>query len=151
MIPPTFGGDVTYHFGKHEEAPAETAAAYVPPPVVNSGTVGTLEDYLVFFDFNKSDLDIAGGRPLSTTAAANASARRMVTQLTVWPYRYGRFGRLQHASPVAAVRDRSRPRLEKDGIVVSEIEIVAKGKRRPAGPDRRRGAGTAKSPRADRL
>jgi iron complex outermembrane receptor protein len=122
--PPTFGGDVTYRFGKHEEAPAETAA-YVAPPVVAPAQAP--KSYLVFFDFNKSDLT-----PQAVTivdqAAHNAGPMK-VTKLevtghtdTVGSDAYNMRLSRRRAESVAA-------QLEKDGIPSSEIEIVAKGKR----------------------
>jgi iron complex outermembrane receptor protein len=121
--PPTFGGDVTYHFGKHEEAPVE-AAPYVPPPVQAPATP---KSYLVFFDFNKSDLTPQAVE-IVDTAAKNAQAGK-VTELTVTGHTdtvgsdaYNMRLSRRRAESVAA-------ELEKDGIASSEIQIVAKGKR----------------------
>ncbi len=122
--PPTFGGDVTYHFGKHAETPVE-AATYTPPPVV-APAPSVPSSYLVFFDFNKSDLT-----PQAVTivdqAAHNAGPAK-VTQLTVTGHTdtvgsdaYNMRLSRRRAESVAA-------ELEKDGIPSSEIEIVAKGK-----------------------
>ncbi len=123
--PPTFGGDVTYHFGKHEE-PAAEAAAYVPPPVV-APAPSVPRSYLVFFDFNKSDLT-SQAVTIVDTAARNATNGK-VTQLTVTGHTdtvgsdaYNMRLSRRRAESVAA-------QLEKDGIASSEIEIVAKGKR----------------------
>jgi iron complex outermembrane receptor protein len=123
--PPTFGGDVTYHFGKHSEAAAETAA-YVPPPVV-APAPSVPKSYLVFFDFNKSDLTKQAVQ-IVDQAAANAGPAK-VTQLTVTGHTdtvgsdaYNMRLSRRRAESVAA-------QLEKDGIPSSEISIVAKGKR----------------------
>jgi iron complex outermembrane receptor protein len=123
--PPTFGGDVTYHFGKHEEAPAETAA-YVPPPV-QAAAPSVAKSYMVFFDFNKSDLT-GQATQIVDQAASNAGPAH-VTRLTVTGHTdtvgsdaYNMRLSRRRAESVAA-------RLEKDGIPSSEIEIVAKGKR----------------------
>jgi iron complex outermembrane receptor protein len=123
--PPTFGGDVTYHFGKHEEAPAQTAA-YVPPPV-QAPAPSVPHSYLVFFDFNKSDLT-SQAVTIVDQAAHNAGPAH-VTQLTVTGHTdtvgsdaYNMRLSRRRAESVAA-------QLEKDGIPSSEIEIVAKGKR----------------------
>jgi iron complex outermembrane receptor protein len=123
--PPTFGGDVTYHFGKHEEAPAETAA-YVPPPAVVAAP-SVPKSYLVFFDFNKSDLT-SQAVTIVDQAAKNAGPAH-VTELTVTGHTdtvgsdaYNMRLSRRRAESVAA-------QLEKDGIASSEIEIVAKGKR----------------------
>ena len=122
--PPTFGGDVTYHFGKHQEAPVETAA-YAPPAV--SAPAPVAHSYMVFFDFNKSDLT---GQAIGIVdqAAKNAGPAK-VTKLevtghtdTVGSDAYNMRLSRRRAESVAA-------QLEKDGIPSSEIEIVAKGKR----------------------
>ncbi len=122
--PPTFGGDVTYRFGKHEEAPAETAV-YVPPPVAAPAPVA--HSYMVFFDFNKSDLT-PQAVSIVNQAAANAGPAK-VTKLevtgntdTVGSDAYNMRLSRRRAESVAA-------QLEKDGIPSSEIEIIAKGKR----------------------
>jgi outer membrane receptor protein involved in Fe transport len=108
-----------------EEAPAE-AAPYVPPPVV-APAPSVPKSYLVFFDFNKSDLT-PQALTIVDTAAKNASATK-VTQLTVTGHTdtvgsdaYNMRLSRRRAESVAA-------ELEKDGIASSEIEIVAKGKR----------------------
>ena len=85
------------------------------------------KSYLVFFDFNKSDLT-----PQAVTivnqAAANAAPMK-VTKLevtghtdTVGSDAYNMRLSRRRAESVAAL-------LEKDGIPSSEIEIIAKGKR----------------------
>ena len=108
-----------------EEAPAE-AAAYVPPPVV-APAPSVPRSYLVFFDFNKSDLT-SQAVTIVDTAARNATNGK-VTQLTVTGHTdtvgsdaYNMRLSRRRAESVAA-------QLEKDGIASSEIEIVAKGKR----------------------
>ncbi len=123
--PATFGGDVTYRFGKHQEAPAETAA-YTPPPAV-APAPSVSKSYLVFFDFNKSDLT-SDATTIVDQAAKNAGPAK-VTQLTVTGHTdtvgsdaYNMRLSRRRAESVAA-------QLEKDGIPSSEIEIVAKGKR----------------------
>jgi outer membrane protein OmpA-like peptidoglycan-associated protein len=122
--PRQFGVKVTYKFG----APSETeavAATYTPPPVV--APAPTAHSYMVFFDFNKSDLT-----PQAVTivnqAAKNAGPAK-VTKLevtghtdTVGSDAYNMRLSRRRAESVAA-------QLEKDGIPSSEIEIVAKGKR----------------------
>ena len=109
--------------GADEGAPA--TAAYVPPPVV--APTSTPKSYLVFFDFNKSDLT---GQAMSIVdqAAKNAGPAK-VTKLevtghtdTVGSDAYNMRLSRRRAESVAA-------QLEKDGIPASEIEIVAKGKR----------------------
>jgi iron complex outermembrane receptor protein len=121
--PRTFGGEITYKFEPitHTEAPA----AYVPPPV--QAPAPAPKSYLVFFDFNKSDLT-PQAKDIVDTAAKNASANK-VTQLTVTGHTdtvgsdaYNMRLSRRRAESVAA-------QLEKDGIASSEISIVAKGKR----------------------
>ena len=122
--PRMFGFRVKYRFG----GPADTAeaVAYVPPPAV-APTPPAARSYLVFFDFNKSDLTPAA-QTVVNQAAANAGPAK-VTQLTVTGHTdtvgsdaYNMRLSRRRAESVAA-------QLEKDGIASSEIEIVAKGKR----------------------
>ena len=112
-------------FGAETPAPKE-AAAYTPPapaPVV----AAVPHSYLVFFDFNKSDLTPQATQ-IVDQAAANAETTK-VTQLTVTGHTdtvgsdaYNMRLSRRRAESVAA-------ELEKKGIPSSEIEIVAKGKR----------------------
>ncbi len=112
------------HFGFSGEEPAPVAA-YTPPPV--QAPMAAPKSYLVFFDFNKSDLT-----PQAVTIvdqAAKNAAPAKVTQLTVTGHTdtvgsdaYNMRLSRRRAESVAA-------QLEKDGIPSSEIEIVAKGKR----------------------
>jgi iron complex outermembrane receptor protein len=104
-------------------APETPPAAYVPPPV----QAPIARSYLVFFDFNKSDLT-PQARDIVDTAAKNAQAAK-VTQITctghtdtVGSDAYNMRLSRRRAESVAA-------QLEKDGIASSEIQIVAKGKR----------------------
>jgi iron complex outermembrane receptor protein len=113
------------HFGFHGEE-ASPVAAYVPPPAV-APTPSVSKSYLVFFDFNKSDLT-ADATTIVDRAAKNAGPAK-VTQLTVTGHTdtvgsdaYNMRLSRRRAESVAA-------QLEKDGISSSEIEIVAKGKR----------------------
>ena len=123
-IPRTFGVDLSVDFGG-ESSEAEPAAAYVPPPVVAPAPAP--RSYLVFFDFNKSDLTPQAVQ-IVDQAAKNAGTAH-VTQLTVTGHTdtvgsdaYNMRLSRRRAESVAA-------QLEKDGIPSSEIEIVAKGKR----------------------
>ena len=122
--PRMYGVSLRYAFGgTAPEAPEP--AAYVAPPAIAPMTAP--KSYLVFFDFNKSDLT-----PQAVTivdqAAHNASPAK-VTQLTVTGHTdtvgsdaYNMRLSRRRAESVAA-------QLEKDGIPSSEIQIVAKGKR----------------------
>jgi len=123
--PRMWGFKVKYRFGGPSEEPA-AAAPYTPPPVVAPAPAAP-KSYLVFFDFNKSDLT-SQAQQIVDQAAANAGPAH-VTQLTVTGHTdtvgsdaYNMRLSRRRAESVAA-------RLEKDGIPSSEIEIVAKGKR----------------------
>ncbi len=122
--PQMYGATLKYSFGGASE-PEAAPAAYVPPPVVAPAPVP--KSYLVFFDFNKSDLT-PQATEIVDTAAKNAGPAK-VTQLTVTGHTdtvgsdaYNMRLSRRRAESVAA-------QLEKDGIPSSEIEIVAKGKR----------------------
>jgi outer membrane receptor protein involved in Fe transport len=122
--PPTAGLTAVYRFGGPHEAEA-AQAAYVPPPPAPVPSVP--KSYLVFFDFNKSDLT-SQAVSIVNQAAANVGPAH-VTQLTVTGHTdtvgsdaYNMRLSRRRAESVAA-------QLEKDGIPSSEIEIVAKGKR----------------------
>jgi iron complex outermembrane receptor protein len=123
--PRMYGAQLKYHFGGPAAEPEAAPAAYVPPLV--QAPAPAPHSYLVFFDFNKSDLT-----PQAVTivnqAASNAGPAK-VTQLmvtghtdTVGSDAYNMRLSRRRAESVAA-------QLEKDGIASSEIEIVAKGKR----------------------
>jgi iron complex outermembrane receptor protein len=121
--PRMFGFSLKYRFQAPAEAPAPTA--YVPPPV--QAPAPAPKSYLVFFDFNKSDLTPQAVE-IVNTAARNAQAGK-VTQLTVTGHTdtvgsdaYNMRLSRRRAESVAA-------QLEKQGIASSEIAIVAKGKR----------------------
>jgi iron complex outermembrane receptor protein len=121
--PRMWGFTLKYRFKAEQEAPAETA--YVPPPV--QAPAPAPKSYLVFFDFNKSDLT-PQATEIVNTAARNAQAGK-VTQLTVTGHTdtvgsdaYNMRLSRRRAESVAA-------QLEKQGIASSEIAIVAKGKR----------------------
>jgi iron complex outermembrane receptor protein len=124
-MPRTFGATVTFDFKGQSETSAP-AQAYVPPPsVVPAPAVP--KSYLVFFDFNKSDLT-SQAVEIVDQAAKNAGPAH-VTQITctghtdtVGSDAYNMRLSRRRAESVAA-------QLEKDGIPSSEIEIVAKGKR----------------------
>ncbi len=124
MEPRTFGADIVLDLGAPPSEPETPPAAYVPPPVVAPAAP---RSYLVFFDFNKSDLT-PQATEIVDTAAKNVGPAK-VTQLTVTGHTdtvgsdaYNMRLSRRRAESVAA-------QLEKDGIASSEIEIVAKGKR----------------------
>jgi outer membrane protein OmpA-like peptidoglycan-associated protein len=114
---------VRYSFG----APAvveEKQAAYVAPPPAPPQAP---RNYLVFFDFNKSDLTLDAKR-IVDQAADNAQSGH-ITQMTVTGHTdtvgsdaYNMRLSRRRAESVAA-------ELEAKGVPSSEIEIVAKGKR----------------------
>jgi outer membrane protein OmpA-like peptidoglycan-associated protein len=111
-------------FGAGDAAPV-ASAPYTPPPAVAPAPAP--KSYLVFFDFNKSDLT-PQAVSIVDTAAKNAAPMK-VTQLTVTGHTdtvgsdaYNMRLSRRRAESVAS-------QLEKDGIPSSEIEIVAKGKK----------------------
>jgi iron complex outermembrane receptor protein len=121
--PRMFGFNLKYRFSANatEEAPT---AAYVPPPAVAPAPAP--KSYLVFFDFNKSDLTPQAVN-IVDQAAKNAGAAK-VTKLevtghtdTVGSDAYNMRLSRRRAESVAA-------QLEKDGVPSGEIEIIAKGK-----------------------
>ena len=127
--PRTFGFEVEYKFGGASE-PEAAPAAYEPPPAV--APAATPRSYLVFFDFNKSDLS-PPATAIVDQAAQNAGPAN-VTRLTLTGHTdtvgsdaYNMRLSRRRAESVAT-------QLEKDGIAASEIEIVAKGKRDPLVP-----------------
>jgi len=122
--PRMYGFSLKYRFGGPSE-PEAPPAAYTPPPVVAPAPAP--KSYLVFFDFNKSDLT-PQAKTIVDQAAANAGPAH-VTRLTVTGHTdtvgsdaYNMRLSRRRAESVAA-------QLEKDGIPSGEIEIVAKGKR----------------------
>ncbi len=124
-LPREIGVTLRYRFGGPSSEPEAAPAVYAPPPVVAPATAP--KSYLVFFDFNKSDLS-PQAVSIVNTAAANAAPAK-VTQLTVTGHTdtvgsdaYNMRLSRRRAESVAA-------QLEKDGIPSSEISIVAKGKR----------------------
>jgi len=123
--PRMFGFSAKYRFGEESEAATETAP-YTPPPA-QAVAPAAPRSYLVFFDFNKSDLT-SQATQIVDQAASNAGPAH-VTRLTVTGHTdtvgsdaYNMRLSRRRAESVAA-------RLEKDGVPSSEIEIVAKGKR----------------------
>ena len=124
LAPRMFGFTLKYMFGGDTGTAATHEAAYSPPPVVVPAQAP--KRYLVFFDFNKSDLT-PQALTIVDQAAGNAGQAK-ATKLgvtghtdTVGSDAYNMRLSRRRAQSVAA-------RLEKDGIPASEIEIVAKGK-----------------------
>jgi iron complex outermembrane receptor protein len=122
--PIALGFNITADFGAPSE-PAEVPAVYTPPSVQRPAA--SPRSYLVFFDFNKSDLTQQASN-IVDQAARNA-APAGVTRLTVTGHTdtvgsdaYNVRLSRRRAESVAA-------RLETDGVPAAEIEIVAKGKR----------------------
>jgi iron complex outermembrane receptor protein len=125
--PRMFGASLRYTFGPGSEASAQHAAAYVPPPVQAPVPAPVAHSYMVFFDFNKSDLtpEAVG---IVDQAAKNATPAK-AAEITVTGHTdtvgsdaYNMRLSRRRAESVAA-------ELEKQGISSSEIAIVAKGKR----------------------
>jgi iron complex outermembrane receptor protein len=123
--PREFGMELKYRFEPSAPEPEATPAPYVPPPV--AAVTQAPKSYLVFFDFNKSDLTPQA--VLIVDQAASNAGPAKVTRLTVTGHTdtvgsdaYNMRLSRRRAESVAS-------QLEKDGIPSSEIEIVAKGKR----------------------
>ncbi len=123
--PRMWGFNVKYRFSE-AAAEEQTSAPYTPPPP-QAVVLAAPRSYLVFFDFNKSDLT-PQARTIVDQAASNAGPAH-ATRLTVTGHTdtvgsdaYNMRLSRRRAESVAA-------QLEKDGIPSSEIEIVAKGKR----------------------
>jgi iron complex outermembrane receptor protein len=122
--PRMYGFSVKYRF--QPPAAEETVPeAYTPPPVQAPQPVA--RSYMVFFDFNKSDLTPDAVK-IVDQAAANAAPAKATTLTvtghtdTVGSDAYNmRLGK-RRAESVAA-------QLEKDGIPSSEIVLISKGKR----------------------
>jgi len=114
---------VRYSFG----APQPQAAAYVPPPAPPAAPAPSIpSNYLVFFDFNKSDLT-AEARRIVGQAAQNSKTAN-VTRIevtghtdTVGSDAYNMRLSQRRAQSVAA-------ELEAQGVPANEIAIFAKGK-----------------------
>jgi iron complex outermembrane receptor protein len=123
--PRMFGFSLKYRFSEGGEM-AAAAATYTPPPAVAPLPVAP-KSYLVFFDFDKSDLS-PRAVAIVDEAAKNAglfhAAELTVTGHTdtVGSDAYNLRLSRRRAESVAA-------QLEKDGIPSAEIAIIAKGKR----------------------
>jgi outer membrane protein OmpA-like peptidoglycan-associated protein len=125
--PRMWGVTAKYEFGPNSFGGAAAPAAYTPPPVVAPAPAPVARSYMVFFDFNKSDLS-----PEAVTivdqAAKNASPAKTTTLTvtghtdTVGSDAYNMRLSQRRAESVAA-------ELERNGIPSSEIALVAKGKR----------------------
>jgi outer membrane protein OmpA-like peptidoglycan-associated protein len=122
--PTTAGVTAIYRFGGPKAA-EPVPAAYVPPPPV-AAAPSVAKSYMVFFDFNKSDLTPQAVAIVDQAAknAAPAKATELIVTGhtdTVGSDAYNMRLSRRRAESVAA-------ELEKMGIKSSEIEIVAKGK-----------------------
>ena len=114
---------VRYSFGAPAQVEETKQAAYIPPP---AAAPAAPRNYLVFFDFNKSDLTSAA-RGIVDQAASNAESSH-VTQLEVTGYTdtvgsdaYNMRLSRRRAESVSA-------ELQAKGVPASEIAIYAKGK-----------------------
>jgi iron complex outermembrane receptor protein len=127
--PRMFGFSLKYRFSADDFGGEAPAAPYTPPPVAAPApppAASVAHSYMVFFDFNKSDLT-PQAVAIVDQAAANAGPAK-ATELTVTGHTdtvgsdaYNMRLSRRRAESVAA-------ELEKAGIKSSEIEIVAKGK-----------------------
>jgi iron complex outermembrane receptor protein len=124
--PRMWGFKLKYRFEPDSE-PASAPAAYTPPSVVAPAAAPVARSYMVFFDFNKSDLT-PEAVSIVDQAAGNAGPAK-ATLITVTGHTdtvgsdaYNMRLSRRRAESVAA-------ELEKHGIAAGEIAIVAKGKR----------------------
>jgi iron complex outermembrane receptor protein len=124
--PQMWGFKLRYHFDDNGETESAATTTYTPPAAQPVAPTPVAHSYMVFFDFNKSDLT-AQAVSIVDTAAANAGPAH-VTQISVTGHTdtvgsdaYNMRLSRRRAESVAA-------ELEKKGIPSSEIEIVAKGK-----------------------
>ena len=126
--PRMFGFQLKYRFSlASEPAATETYTPPPPAPPAPAPAPSVAHSYMVFFDFNKSDLTPDAVRIVDQAAknAAPAKATELVVTGhtdTVGSDAYNMRLSRRRAESVAA-------ELEKQGIASSEIEIVAKGKR----------------------
>ena len=106
----TFGLRARYKFGGPVESSSVAAASYTPPPVVAAKPATMARSYMVFFDFNKSDLT-PQATAIVDTAAKNAGPSKATELVVTGHNRHGRFRRIQHApvSPPGRI-GRSRTR-----------------------------------------
>ena len=75
--PRMFGGSVKYRFGPGSNSEEATTAAYTPPPVAAPAPAPSVaHSYMVFFDFNKSDLSRASGEDRRSSRGQERRARR---------------------------------------------------------------------------
>jgi len=130
--PPGIGNDYATHsivaglrytFATVAPSPSPYVPPYVAPP---PAPLPFALSYMVFFDFDKSDLT-PDAKSIIDQAAKNAGTAK-VTQITVTGHTdtvgseaYNMRLSRRRAESVAA-------QLEKDGIPASEIELIAKGK-----------------------
>jgi len=122
--PRMWGATLRYEFS---ESTAPTPVAPYTPPAAVAPAPAVAHSYMVFFDFDKSDLT-SDATAIVDQAAKNAGPAK-ATELTVTGHTdtvgsdaYNMRLSKRRAESVAA-------QLEKDGIPSSEIAIVAKGKR----------------------
>ena len=123
--PRMIGAQIRYHFGG-ESAPEAAPAAYTPPPVQAPAPAPVARSYMVFFDFNKSDLTPEAVQVVDQAAKNAGPAKAMTLTVTghtdtVGSAAYNMRLSRRRAESVAA-------ELEKQAIPASEIAIVAKGK-----------------------
>jgi iron complex outermembrane receptor protein len=123
--PQMWGFRLKYRF-EPGSASETRQATYTPPPPVAPAAEPVAHSYMVFFDFNKSDLT-AEATSVVDQAAKNAGPAK-ASEITVTGHTdtvgsdaYNLRLSRRRADSVAA-------RLEQDGIPSAEIAIVAKGK-----------------------
>jgi len=124
----------TYKFGVEKPAPMAAVPAAMPAPMPAPAPKPVAQapiakSYLVFFDFNKSDITAEAGK-IITAAATNAKSSNATSiQLTghtdtTGSDKYNQALSLRRANAVKAV-------LIKQGIPADEISVIGKGKSEP--------------------
>jgi iron complex outermembrane receptor protein len=123
--PREVGVELKYNFAA-ESTPEAAAAPYTPPPAMAPAPAPVARSYMVFFDFNRSDLT-PEAVSIVDQAARNAGPAKATTLTvtghtdTVGSAAYNMRLSKRRAESVAA-------ELEKGGVSATEISIVAKGK-----------------------
>jgi outer membrane protein OmpA-like peptidoglycan-associated protein len=128
----------TYKFAKPTPAPAPVAApvaAPAPAPAPAPKAAAVQKQFLVFFDFNKSDITPEANKVITQAAAAAKQGNAASISLTGHADRSGsdKYNQALSLKRANAVKDQ----LVKQGIPANQISVVGKGESEPlvATPD----------------
>jgi outer membrane protein OmpA-like peptidoglycan-associated protein len=128
----------TYKFAKPTPAPAPVAApvaAPAPAPAPAPKAAAVQKQFLVFFDFNKSDITPEANKVITQAAAAAKQGNAASISLTGHADRSGsdKYNQALSLKRANGVKDQ----LVKQGIPAEQISVVAKGESEPlvATPD----------------